>query len=259
MVKNSPVRIYVKNMGSLDSPDGALLQTPKEYVHSRTAGLYNEKFVPIPLRATPLRPGEETYIEQILKVKKRANGSFPAVKINYKTYVPRAVRTNNGAKLSLSNLQERWMTNTKSLHLGADLSSHINFTRNEIFLFNQSPQANISSGQITTLPKKTFYISRIKPTIRQHNSIGRKIETSYYTTIIGHCTFKNTGNVSSMIGVQAALTINNKIIDSVQLEPIDVGQTIKYPFEIHLKKFLLKDRPALGCSIDQGKAKDKGN
>ena len=79
------------------------------------------------------------------------------------------------------------------------------------------------------------------------------MRNSYFTTIIGHCTFKNAGNTSSMINVNASLKINDQLIKSFQLEPIGPGHTIRFPFELHIKKHLLKDSPHLSCLVDQGK------
>ena len=118
-VSDEPLKIEVKNMGTVATPKDIYLETPINFVHDSTVSSLFKKRIGIPIVGTVLNPGQSSIIEQYIAIPRNSNGTMKPTTLEYKTG-----RYLNKRYLFKSLLKRNnyWQTNKMQIVIGPALA-----------------------------------------------------------------------------------------------------------------------------------------
>ena len=244
-VKRNPLRINVKNMASIETGRNSFLHTPISSVHENTDDNFELEKISLPLSGLSMPPGEEVSIDQIIKVNKKSNGSFPLTTLTYRTSVqsrPRNISSNSTAPILNS-----WRTNSKNFTFGPDLKTSIKLNDSE----NKKLLYGFSERESSSLSTEEFNILSVSPDVSFRNNIDDRQNSLTKKIVHGECIFKNIGNVSTFIPTEAQIKLNGKKLTSITIPEVKANERKVLPFKMIFNKRDLEQGPKIDCEINK--------
>ena len=203
-LSDEPLKIEVKNMGTIATPSNIYLDTPINFVHDSTVSSLYKKRISIPVVGSSLNPGQSSTIEQYIFIPKSLTSLTNTTKLEYGTVVVPSKR-DSITKFSQSNL--KWKTNKLNIVLSPSLEASIT----------------------TASPTKTAF--RLKK-INNNN----KIETK--------CVVTNKGNAPMNSGTEVQIKLNDVVQKTYYLDILfpSESQALFYQMSIKGKKRQMKHK-----------------